>query len=335
MRILITGGLGTIGSCLTAKLKKQGHKITVYDNMEIGHLDNLKIYLSAPEIAEIGLIEKDILDKEQLTVAVGAADMVYHLAATLGTLNVVSQPSRMLNVNSLGTHAVCDLCVSYNIPLVLMSTSMVYGKNPKMSVSEKDDLFVKGNIDVGLWWYAISKMADEAYANSLLLENKRAKILIIRPFNVIAPLQSSAAGFVFPRFFRSAYLNEPLLVYGDGKQKRTFTWASDFVDSLLNLIENDVFRTTVNIGGTESISISDLAVCIIKATDSSSIIKHIDPQELFSGQFDEIDQRSPDVSFLRSLTGFVPETSINEMVMEFSLYYKNHFKIDDKGLSHY
>ena len=335
MGILITGGLGTIGSCLTARLVKQGHKVTVYDNMEIGHSDNLKIYLSDPEISEIHIIKRDILDKEHMSVAVSGSDIVYHLAATLGTLNVVSQPSRMLNVNSLGTHLVSDLCVSNNIPLVLMSTSMVYGKNPKTSVSEKDDLFVKGDIDVGLWWYAISKMADEAYANSLLLENKRAKILIIRPFNVIAPLQSPAAGFVFPRFFRSAYLNEPLLVYGNGKQKRTFTWAPDFVDSLLKLVDKDVFRITVNIGGTESITISDLAKCIIKTTNSSSVIKYIDPQDLFSGQFDEIDQRSPDVSLLRSLSGVVPETSINEMIVNFSSYYKKYFNIQDRGLSRY
>ena len=335
MKILITGGLGTIGSCLTARLHKEGHKVTVYDNMEIGNLDNLKVYLSDAEITDIHVIKKDILDRDHMAMAISGVDIVYHLAATLGTLNVVAQPSRMLNVNSTGTHLVCDLCVANDVSLVLMSTSMVYGKNPKASVSERDDLFVKGNIDVGLWWYAISKMADEAYANSLLHENKKAKILTIRPFNVIAPVQSPVVGFVFPRFFRAAFLNEPLLVYGDGQQRRTFTWAPDFVDCMLQLVDKNISRTTINIGGTNSTSILDLAKQIIEKTGSKSIIKNIDPQKLFAGQFDEIDQRSPDVSLLKSYTGVAPETSIEEMVEHFRKFYKSNFNIDNRGLSSY
>ena len=219
MKSLITGGLGTIGSCLAASLYRDGAEVVIYDNMEIGSLDNLKLYLSQNEINDIKIIRKDILDKENIGIAIAQCDIVYHLAATLGTLNVVAQPSRMMQVNTSGTQIVADICRAHEIPLVIMSTSMVYGTNPKGSVAETDDLFVGGKVDVGLWWYALSKLGDEAYANSLMLEDRSAKIMIIRPFNVVAPVQSHLVGFVFPRFFRSALFGDPILVYGDGSQQ--------------------------------------------------------------------------------------------------------------------
>ena len=137
---------------------------------------------------------------------------------------------------------------------------MVYGKNPKASVNENDNLFEGGNTKVGLWWYAISKLSEEAYANAVIKENPRAKILIIRPFNVIAPVQNPTVGFVFPRFFSNAMKNLPLLVYGNGTQKRTFTWAEDFVSCLIKLMnKNKYWQETINIGGTHSILIKNLA----------------------------------------------------------------------------
>lgn len=335
MRVLITGGLGTIGSCLTARMVKSGHDVTVYDNMEIGNVDNLKIYLHDDEVDTITIIQKDILDKGHISAAINNSDIVFHLAATLGTLNVVAQPSRMLNVNSMGTHFIADLATAKNIPLVLMSTSMVYGQNPKSKVSETDDLFVGGNLDVGLWWYAVSKMSDEAYANSIMLENKKAKILIIRPFNVIAPVQHHASGFVFPRFFKSALNNDPLLVYGDGEQRRTFTWAPEFVECLLRLVDGNIWRETFNIGGVESISIIELAHKIKEHTNSSSEIKLIEPQGLYNNQFVEIEQRTPDVSKLKSHIGTAPETSLDEMIVSFAKFYIEKFNEITQGHSRY
>ena len=335
MKILITGGLGTIGSCLSAKLYKDGHDVVIYDNMEIGNKSNLEVYLEAQQIQKIKIIRKDILDKEHISFAISECDVVYHLAATLGTLNVVSQPSRMLNVNSMGTHLIADLCVAKGIPLVIMSSSMVYGKNEKKSVAESDDLFVGGNVNIGLWWYAISKLADEAYANSLMLENPDAKIMIIRPFNVIAPVQSHIVGFVFPRFFRSAYLGEPLKVYGDGNQRRTFTWAPDFVECLLSLVEKQLWRTTFNIGGTESITIFDLARKVIEISGSSSKVKLTDPQDLFNGQFVEIPQRVPNVDYLKKKIGLVPSTSIQKMLEKFNSFYRDKISKTDYDLSRY
>lgn len=322
MKILVTGGLGTIGSCLSAKLFLSGHDVIIFDNMEIGNLNNLKVYLSDDDINKIKIIRRDILEKEHVAIAISECDLVYHLAATLGTLNVVSQPSRMLNVNSYGTQIVADLCVAKNIPLVVMSSSMVYGQNEKYKVSETDDLFVGGNVKIGLWWYAISKIADEAYVNSLMLENVNAKIMVVRPFNVIAPVQSHVVGFVFPRFFKAAYSNQPLKVYGDGSQRRTFTWAPDFVDCVSALVEKQLWRDTFNIGGTESISINELAAKIIEISKSSSHIVHTDPQEIFKGQFVEIPQRVPDVSHLKKNIGIVPETSLRVMLSEFNEFYK-------------
>lgn len=200
---------------------------------------------------------------------------------------------------------------------------MVYGKNPKHLVSEKDNLFVDGALDTGLWWYAVSKLADEAYANSIMLEDQQARIMIIRPFNVIAPIQTDQTGFVFPRFFKAASNNEPVLIYGDGKQSRTFTWAPDFVDCLILLVENEIWRTTVNIGGTEPTTIIDLAHKIREAMNSSSEIEFIDPQTIFNNQFVEINHRTPDVSLLKSLIKKTPNTSLDFMINRFSTHFKN------------
>ena len=321
MKILITGGLGTIGSALTSRLFKDGHDITIYDNQEIGSISNLKLYLNANEITKIKLECNDITDSIHLLNIIDQVDLVFHLAATLGTLNVVEQPSRMLTVNGMATHNIIDHCVAQSKPIVLMSTSMVYGQNPKEKVDEEDSLFVGGNTKVGLWWYAISKLFDEAYANAVMLENPNAKILIVRPFNVIAPVQTAVVGFVFPRFFQNALQGKPLQVYGDGSQRRTFTWAEDFVDCLVGLVETDYWRDTVNIGGTESTSILSLAEKIIKKTESKSKINFVDPKDLFKNHFVEIEQRVPDVTKLKNIIGKCPSSSLEKMMERFHQYY--------------
>jgi UDP-glucose 4-epimerase len=323
MKILITGGLGTIGSCLSSYLFKNGHKITIYDNQEIGTKDNLKFYLTNNEIKKIKIIKGDILNFKKLKILIKNSDYVYNLAATLGTLKVVKYPSRMLNVNSLATHNIIDYCIKLKIPLIIFSTSMVYGKNPKFSVNEKDDLFVGGNTKIGLWWYAISKLSEEAYANAKIKENPKAKIAIIRPFNVIAPVQNPTVGFVFPRFFSSSIKGNPILVYGNGLQRRTFTWAEDFSICLIKLIKNkNHWGKTINIGGTNSVDIKTLAKKIKKKTKSKSKIKFINPKKFFGDHFVEILKRSPDVSKLKKMIGIVPSTSLDTMIDRFNEFYQ-------------
>lgn len=323
MNILVTGGLGTIGSCLSSYLLKEGHKITIYDNQEIGNKKNLKFYLSNHEIKKIRIIKGDILNFKKLKPLIKNSDYVYNLAATLGTLRVVKYPTKMLNVNSLATHEIIDYCVKIKKPLVLFSTSMVYGRNPKVSVNEEDDLFVGGNTKIGLWWYAISKLSEEAYANAKIKENPNCKILIIRPFNVIAPVQNPTVGFVFPRFFTSSMKNKQILVYGNGQQRRTFTWAEDCVECLVKLIKKrNHWRKIINIGGTNSISIIALAKKIKNTTKSKSKIKFVNPKKLYGNHFVEIPKRAPNVNQLKKIIGYVPKTSLDTMIEKFYLFYK-------------
>jgi UDP-glucose 4-epimerase len=324
MKILITGGLGNIGSCLSSSLLKKGHDITIYDNYEIGKKNNLKYYLSHDEIKKIKFVKGDILNFNKIKKIIKNSDYVYNLAGSLGTLRVVKFPSRMIKVNSLATYKIIDYCAKIIKPLVIFSTSMVYGKNPKTSVDEKDELFVGGNTDVGLWWYAVSKISEEAYANAVIKENPRAKILIVRPFNVIAPIQNPSVGFVFPRFFTNSMKNTPLLIYGNGSQKRTFTWVEDFVYCLIKLMNNkNYWRHTINIGGTHSISIKNLAIKIKKITSSNSKLKFIDPKKLYDNHFVEIPKRAPNILKLKRIIKNVPNTSLDQMIKKFYLYYKN------------
>lgn len=324
MRILITGGLGTIGSCLTSTLYKQGHDIIIYDNFEIGSVNNLKYYgLKASDLSKIHFEIKSILNRTELERVLTDVDVCYHLAATLGTLNVVEQPVNMLNTNMIGTHNVLDIAVARNISTVIYSTSMVYGNNPKAQVNEEDECFVGGNVEKGLWWYAVSKLCDESYARAMMLEYPEAKILIIRPFNVVGPVQSAIAGFVVPRFVSAALQNEPLRVYGTGKQRRTFTWVGDHVSALMALMDKDVWRGTVNIGATDEITIYELASMIIERTESQSTIELLDPHELFNGQFVEINRRIPDISKLESIIGpSFFETPIEDIIDNFISFYK-------------
>jgi UDP-glucose 4-epimerase len=328
MKILVTGGLGTIGSCLSSRLYKLGYKVTIYDNHEIGKLSNLKFYLKEHEIKKIKIVKGDILNFKKLRSLIKNSDYIFNLAATLGTLKVVDFPTKMLNVNLIATHKIIDYCVKIKKPLIIFSTSMVYGKNPKTAVCEKDDLFVGGNTSVGLWWYAISKISEEAYANAVIKENPKAKILIIRPFNVIAPVQNPSVGFVFPRFFTNAMKNTPLLIYGNGNQRRTFTWVEDFVYCLLKLMnKNKFWRETINIGGTHSITIKNLAEAIKKKTKSKSSLKLIDPKKIYNNHFVEIQKRSPDVSKLKKFIGYVPNTSLNIMIDKFYFSYKKKYNL--------
>tara|TARA_Y100001970_G_scaffold164664_1_gene201213 strand:+ start:10856 stop:11866 length:1011 start_codon:yes stop_codon:yes gene_type:complete len=336
MKILITGGLGTIGSCLVASLINQKHTITIYDNHEIGTIDNLKYYLKNEQIRKIKFIRKDILDKAEIYKALHSNELCYHMAATLGTLNVVQQPSRMLEVNINGSQNVINSCIDLNIPVVICSTSMVYGNNPKSIVDENDKLFVEGNVDVGLWWYAISKLSEESFAKSKIQENPDSKILIVRPFNVVAPIQSHVVGFVFPRFVKAAINNDPIFVYGNGKQMRTFTWAQDFVDSLIELSKLNAWGETINIGGTDEISMENLAKKIVKFSGSKSKINYVDPQKIFNGHFTEIDRRIPNIDKLKKYTKDIyPKTTIDEIILKFIDYYKVKKIIDIAESPHY
>lgn len=312
-----------IGSCLAARYLEQGHEVTVYDNEETGSPQNLAYHLGPEAAQRIRITRGDVLDLSELSEALEGSDLCYHMAATLGTIKVVHQPRQMMKVNVVGTQNVLDLCVERRIPVVIASTSMVYGNNPSPVVREEDSLFVDGDMCKGLWWYAISKMADEAYARSAMLEEPEAKILIVRPFNVVAPVQSGTDGFVLPRFITAALEGLPLLVYGDGTQRRTFLWVTDFVDALMGVVEKETWNQTINIGCDEEITILDLAQEVVRLTESSSLVEMIEPQAIFRNQFAEIQRRVPDLSLLHGLVGKRKFTPISNIIQRFLDYYRS------------
>ena len=312
-----------IGSCLAARYLQQGHEVTVYDNEETGSPQNLAYHLDPEAVERICVIRGDVLDVPALTRAMEGTDLCFHMAATLGTIKVVHQPRHMMKVNIVGTQNVLDLCVERKIPAVIASTSMVYGNNPSPVVREEDSLFVDGDMRKGLWWYAISKMADEAYARSVILEDPGAKVLIVRPFNVVAPVQSGTDGFVLPRFITAALEGLPLLVYGDGTQSRTFLWVTDFVDALMGVVAKGVWNQTINIGCDEEITILDLARDVVRLTESSSVVEMIEPQAIFRNQFAEIQRRVPDLSLLHGLVGNREFTPVSEIILRFLDYYRS------------
>jgi len=305
VRVLITGGLGTIGSYLTAEHLKKGDHVSIIDNFSIGSPDNLEHLVENVHRQNLDIHNSSISNKEVLDPLMSGSDICYHLAAVLGTIIVVKNPIKLIETNMKDSHIVVESASQNKTFLVVPSTSMVYG-NPegtfqgKTRVSEDDDLFINANLKKRLWWYAVTKMADEVLVGAYMAENLLDG-LIVRPFNVVSPVQSPSAGFVIPRFLSSAMRNEDLLVYGDGSQRRTFTWVKDFNSSLIEVVDKGAKNITINIGSTHEISILDLAKLIIDKTNSNSRIRFTDPSKTFDNQFVEIQSRIPSTDLLKRI----------------------------------
>jgi len=322
-KVLITGGLGTIGSCITAQCVKRGYDVTIIDDYSIGVENNLLYYLNDEEVKKIKIIKGSILNEKLVDEHMKDKGLCFHMAALLGTLRVVRHPYEMIKTNINGTHNVLEGAKKHNVKIVVPSTSMVYGNNPKIMVSENDDCFVGGNLNKSLWWYAITKMADECTTRALLFDES-ITALIIRPFNIVGPIQSALAGFVIPRFISSAIMGKSIPVYGSGEQTRSFVWTEDFVEALFKLIDKNVWNETVNIGSTYEIKIIDLAKRIIEKTKSGSEIIYVNPDRLFKGQFVEINGRIPCIKKLTDLTGTTDNDfkNVDFILDKFIEYYK-------------
>ena len=308
--ILVTGGAGFIGSHLTERLLRDGHSVTIIDDCSTGTLANLSAVQKHPALK---IIESRVSDCADLPVLCAQASFIYHLAAAVGVELVMHSPIRTIETNLDETEAILLAASASKTPILLASTSEVYGKSAKPEFSENDDLLI-GPPHLGRWSYACSKLMDEFLALGYHQE-RELPVIIARLFNTVGPRQVGRYGMVIPRFVSAALQNQPLQVYGNGEQTRCFCHVHDTVEALVRLKNTPAAVGQVyNIGNTAEISINNLAKRIIERTKSTSSVEHIPYQEAYMPGFEDMLRRKPNIDKLRSVTGFQPIIGLDEVI---------------------
>jgi UDP-glucose 4-epimerase len=318
LRYLITGGAGFIGSHLAERLLGEGQRVVLLDNLSTGSMENIR-HLKGSENLEYHL--DGIENQHLLAELTDDADVIVHLAAAVGVKLIVESPVRTIETNVNGTQLILEAASKKKKLLLLASTSEVYGKNTQVPFHEDADL-VLGPTTKGRWSYAASKALDEFLALAFWKEKKQP-VIVVRLFNTVGPRQTGRYGMVLPNFVKRALANQPIEVYGDGKQSRCFCDVRDTVEALLRLIPLErALGEVVNIGNTEEITIENLAKVVKQRTDSSSPIHYVPYDKAYEPGFEDMMRRVPCVDKLQALTGFRPRTNLAEIVDRVSAYYR-------------
>ena len=314
MKYLITGGAGFIGSHLAEKLIARGDEVTVFDNLSTGSAINLS------GVKEKITFHKDsILDKAAIDKIVSESDYVVHLAAALGVLNIVNKPLESLRTNLQGSEVVLEACDKYRKPVLIASTSEIYGKNDKVPLNEEDDRII-GHPLKSRWSYSEAKAVDESLAYFYYLENK-LPIRIVRFFNTVGPRQVGHYGMVVPRFVSAALNNESLSVYGSGDQIRCFCHVDDAVRALLLVMDSEkAVGEVFNVGNNQQISIMELAKKVIELTESSSTIEKIAYEKAYPEGFEDMQRRVPDISKIKRVLGWTPEINLDQIIKDIAAF---------------
>ena len=323
MKILVTGGAGFIGSYLVDNLLKNNHKVTVLDDMSTGTYSNIKLFRSQKNFS---FVLGSILDEKLVEKLVSQCDQVYHLAAVVGVKHVMKNPVQTIRINTIGTESILHFCSQYHIKVLIASTSEVYGKamNIKKNnegLSEEDDSLF-GATKIRRWSYATSKALDE-FLSLAYFQEKNLPVVIVRLFNTVGPRQLGDYGMVIPIFVNKALLGDPIPIFGDGNQRRSFTYVGDVVDGIIKLMDTKKAEgQVINIGNSDEITINELAKLVIKKTNSKSKIEYIPYEKAYGVGFEDMSRRKPDISKIKKLIGFKPTLGIEKIIEKVVEYMK-------------
>ncbi len=314
-KIIVTGGAGFIGSHLVKKLIDNGvEEILIIDDLSTGKAENIK------DFEEVEFLNKKIEEIDNLSDLFHDYEFCYHLAAGVGVQYIMDNLSSSLLTNIEATHKVFEACKENNIPVLITSTSEIYGTSEEKEWSEETKSLI-GPTTKLRWSYAASKMIDEFLALSEFEEGSLNPI-IVRLFNTIGPNQLPDFGMVVPKFIDAALKDEPITIHGDGSQSRSFTWVEDVVDYFIKLAEMQAYGEIFNIGQTEEISIKELAELIIRTTNSNSEIVQKTHEEVFGSKFEDPMRRTPNIDKIVKFTGIKPSIGIEDMIKEIVAYKK-------------
>jgi UDP-glucose 4-epimerase len=312
MRFLITGGAGFIGSHLSDLLIEHGHSVHVLDDLSTGAIENIR---HLKHDRRFGYTIGSAEDHAVVAELVDEADVVVHLAAAVGVTLVVESPVRAIETNVHGTEVVLKHANKKKKPVLIASTSEVYGKSQALPFKEDGDMQM-GAPDMGRWAYACSKAIDEFLALAYWRE-RALPTTVVRLFNTVGPRQTGSYGMVVPRLVGQALAGDPLTVYGDGQQTRCFCHVADVVQALFALTtEERAYGNVFNVGATTEISIHDLAQSIIEVTDSKSEISLIPYGEAYGEGFEDMYRRVPDTTKIQELIDWRPTRTLQDVIQD-------------------
>ena len=307
MRYLITGGCGSIGSEIARQLVARGEQVVIIDNLSGGDEENISDIRD-----EVMLYINDVLDKHVIEDLVTHVDAVFHMAASLGVKLILEKPIETMYNNVEGTRRVLEACSIRKTPVVVASTSEVYGLSDRIPFNE-DDPITLGASSKSRWSYANSKLQDEFMALAYMQE-RGVPAVVTRFFNCTGRQQSSRYGMVVPTFIKQAINNEPITVYGTGNQSRCFADVRDTAKATILLLDNKAFGQVVNVGSRSEITIGELARLVKERTGSQSEIVYIPYEKAYSEGYEDMPRRVPSIDKLARLTGFAPQTPLTETI---------------------
>jgi UDP-glucose 4-epimerase len=307
---LITGGAGFIGSHLCEALLDAGHGVTVLDDFSTGRRGNIA-HLASREGFEV--VTDSVESERTVNQLVSSCDAVFHLASAVGVQLIIDEPVRTIRTIIRGTEVVLDAAHRFGRPVLITSTSEVYGKGSRVPFHEDDDV-IMGPTKHPRWCYAYAKGIDEflglAYHKQFDLP-----VTIVRLFNTVGPRQVGMYGMVLPRFVEAALKGEPLHVYGDGLQTRCFCHVADVVEAIVKLSDTPSAAGQVfNLGGLDEVSMNDLASRVIRLAGSRSVVEHLTYEQAYGQKFDDMQRRVPSVDKIRAAIGFAPRFTLDQII---------------------
>lgn len=313
MHHLVTGGAGFIGSHLCEALVAAGHTVTALDDLSTGRRGNLAALEGR---AGFTLVEGTVLDPATVARAAHGAQVIVHLAATVGVRLVIDRPVETLVNNVRGTEVVLEAASRLGVRTLVASTSEVYGKlmsgaSPQTALREDDDILI-GRTGVRRWGYACSKALDEFLALAHATEHG-LPVTVIRFFNTVGPRQLGEYGMVLPRFAEAALAGAPIRVHGDGSQTRCFTYVDDTVDGTVRAATMDAALGSVfNVGNDSEITVADLAALVKRVTGSESDVVSVSYESRYGARFEDTKRRVPDLSRASSVLGYRPSVALED-----------------------
>ena len=310
MRYLITGGAGFIGSHLTEHLLEHGHEVVALDNLSTGTLDNLAGVRDNPGFR---FVRGSVTDPSAVEACMAGIDAIFHLAAAVGVFTILDKTMESLRTNLHGTETMLDAALQHDVPILVASTSEIYGKNTADGLTEDADRII-GSPLKNRWSYAEAKALDETFAYLYAVEHG-LRTVIVRPFNTVGPRQTGRYGMVIPRFVKQALAGEPITVFGDGQQTRCFCHVHDVVPALVALLADETAYSKVfNLGSTEQTTIAQLAERVISATGSASTIAKVPYEEAYGDGYEDMQRRIPNCEKALGQIGFSPTRTLDDII---------------------
>ena len=309
-KALVTGGAGFIGSHLVERLLREGNHVIIVDNLSTGSVQNIA---AVRDNARLEFIKGDIRDAALIEPIVQRCDVIFHLAAAVGVQLIADDPVRTIETNIAGTQVVLEAANKSKCRIFIASSSEVYGKNESVPFHEEDDI-VLGTTSLSRWSYACSKAIDE-FLGFAFHQQCELGVVIGRLFNTIGPRQTGKYGMVVPRFVEAALKNEPIRIYGTGRQSRCFCYVGDVIDAIIRLMNCDQAAGRVfNVGSTEEITIEALADKIISMTGSKSRKEFIPYEVAYGKPIEDMMRRVPCLERISRTIGWQPKTGLSQTI---------------------